>query len=84
MGWNWILQAARSDERWRLGRRLLDRGLRPGATATYRPLLQARTYVFLHRLLVNPDQWEAHVNLSAEFLSSSHCVPEFCLAFRES
>ncbi|KAH9995382.1 cytochrome P450 [Russula compacta] len=65
MGWNWVLQAARSDERWRLGRRLLDRALRPGATASYyyRPLLQARAYVLLSRLLVNPDQWEAHVDL---------------------
>ena len=87
MGWQWLLHVARSDERWRLARRLLDRGLRPGSTTSYRPMLQSRAYVLLSRLLANPDRWEAHVELSVELLSGPYHVTELLgkwLAFRES
>jgi hypothetical protein len=70
MGWNWILTFARSDDLWRLGRKMLDRGLRPGATVSYRSIIQARTHVFLSRLLDGPDEWEAHIDLFG-LLSSS-------------
>ncbi|KAH9980679.1 cytochrome P450 [Russula compacta] len=48
MDWQWFLPSASSNDRpWRLGRRILDRGLRPSATASY------------HQM----QQWEAHVEL---------------------
>jgi hypothetical protein len=65
MGWNWFLPAARYTERWHQGRRVLDRSLRPGAVALYRPMQQSKTRVFLTRLLESPSEWEAHVELSA-------------------
>ncbi|KAH9975189.1 cytochrome P450, partial [Russula compacta] len=63
MGWQWFLPSARSDERWRLGRKILDRSLRPGAIASYRQMEQARARVLLSRLLLKPQQWEAHIDL---------------------
>ena len=71
MGWEWILSVARSDERWRLGRRILDRSLRPGTITSYRPMIQAKTELLLSRLLANQDKWEAHLELSVEFRSGS-------------
>ena len=76
MGWQWLLPAARGDDRWRLGRRLLDRSLRPGATVSYRPMVQTKAHSLLSRLLANPDQWEAHFELSVEFGSNSHYTSE--------
>ena len=70
MGWQWVLPTARGDERWRQGRKLLDRGLRPGATASRRPMLETRTRLLLSRLLTNPHRWEAYIDLSVELLSS--------------
>jgi hypothetical protein len=76
MGWNWFLPAARYTERWQQGRKVLDRSLRPGAVALYRPMQQSKTRVFLTRLLESPSEWEAHVELSATstcgLLSSNH------------
>ena len=63
MEWNWQVPIARYDDAWRQGRKLLDRSLRPGAAATYRPMEQARVRVFLTRLLAAPDQWRAHLEL---------------------
>jgi hypothetical protein len=63
MEWHWQIPIARYGEAWRQGRKLLDRGLRPGAAATYRPMQQARVRVLLTRLLANPDQWRAHIEL---------------------
>jgi len=62
-GWDWPLVIARCNDRWRQGRRLLDRGLGPGATASYRPMLQARAHKLLSRLLANPQKWQAHIDL---------------------
>jgi cytochrome P450 len=59
-----MLPLARSGDPWHVGRKLLDRGLRPGAVVGYRPLQQARAHVLLTRLLESPHKWEAHVELS--------------------
>lgn len=71
MGWQWVLATTRGDERWRRGRKLLDRGLRPGAVAAHRPMLQTRAHVFLSRLLTSPHQWEAHTELQVDLPSAS-------------
>jgi hypothetical protein len=76
MEWDWVMQAERSDDRWRQARRVLDRGLRPGAAALYRPVIQARTRILLSRLLETPHQWEDHIDLSVGFVTDSHHVPE--------
>ncbi|KAF8258555.1 cytochrome P450 [Lactarius quietus] len=61
--WSWQLPLTRYGEAWRQGRKLLDRVLRPGAAATFRPMQQARARVLLSRLLANPKEWKAHVEL---------------------
>lgn len=72
MDWQWFLPVARSnDPHWRLGRRILDRGLRPGATASYHQMQQAKAHVLLRRLLLTPQQWEAHIELSVLLLPDS-------------
>ena len=63
MEWDWLLPTARYSETWRQGRKLLDRGLRPGAAAEYRPMQAARARVLLTRMLENPEDWEAHIEL---------------------
>ncbi|KAF8268841.1 cytochrome P450 [Lactarius quietus] len=63
MEWHWQIPIARYDESWRQGRKLLDRGLRPSASATYRSMQQARVRVLLTRLLATPDQWRPHIEL---------------------
>ena len=63
MEWDWLLPTARYSETWRQGRKLLDRGLRPGAAAKYRPLQATRARTLLTRMLENPEDWEAHIEL---------------------
>jgi hypothetical protein len=63
MEWSWFLPTARYAEPWRQGRKLLDRGLRPGAAAAYRPMQEVKARVLLTRILGSPDDWEAHVEL---------------------
>ncbi|KAH9967253.1 cytochrome P450 [Russula dissimulans] len=63
MEWYWNISTARSGDRWRKGRRILDRGLRPGGAASYRLMIQARAHALLSQILANPDQWEAHTEL---------------------
>jgi hypothetical protein len=76
-GWQWVLPTARSDdERWRRGRKLLDRGLRPGAAASHRLMLQTRSRVLLSRLLANPKQWEDYIDLSVGIYVASGYIPE--------
>ncbi len=72
MEWQWSLAGSRSNSYWRAGRRMIDRSLRPVATASYRPMIQARAHVCLARLLENPHQWEDHIDLSVTFLSNWH------------
>ncbi|KAH9972642.1 cytochrome P450 [Lactifluus volemus] len=62
-GWQMLLQTATYGESYRLARKLLDRGLRPGAAAQYRPMQQSKARILLSRLLENPDEWEAHFEL---------------------
>ncbi|KAH9956415.1 cytochrome P450 [Russula dissimulans] len=61
MKWQWLIGLARYTDYWRQARKLLDRGLRPGVIAVYRPLQQANARVLLTRLLANPKELEAHV-----------------------
>jgi len=89
MEWHWNISTARSGDRWRKGRRILDRGLRPGSAALYRLMIQARARALLSRLLANPDQWEDQSELSVGVLLGSYSILELNyletrLAFRGS
>jgi hypothetical protein len=68
MGWYWNLGLGNCTEEWRLGLKLLNRGLRPANIVTYRPMLEAKAYMLLSDVLANPDELEAHLN---QFVDSS-------------
>jgi cytochrome P450 len=61
MRWEWVVPFARYTEFFRQARKILDRGLRPGAVAAYRPVQQTKARALLSQLLANPDDWEAHL-----------------------
>jgi hypothetical protein len=61
MKWEWLVQLANYNESWREARKLLDRGLRTGALAVYRPMLQTKARDLLIHLLESPDAWNAHL-----------------------
>ncbi|KAI9448684.1 cytochrome P450 [Lactarius psammicola] len=63
MGIDWVFFLARMGNYWREGRRLLDRSLRPGATAPHRRLIEEKTRVFLGQLLVTPKEFREHIDL---------------------
>ena len=63
MEMGWFLPTARSSEPWHQGRKVLDRGLRPGAAAAYRPMQVFKARALLTRMLRGPKDWEAHVEL---------------------
>jgi hypothetical protein len=54
---------ARYAEPYRVARKILDRGLRPAAVAPYRSMQQSKARVLLTRLLQDPREWEAHIEL---------------------
>jgi hypothetical protein len=84
MKWEWLVQVARYGEFWREARKLLDRGLRTGALAVYRPVLQTKAHILLIHLLENPEAWKAHLEqfvglLLVSFVFLIHSYPTFSL-----
>jgi cytochrome P450 len=69
MEWDWQVPFTNYGEDWRQKRKVLDRSLRPGAAATYRPTQQARARVLLARLLATPNEWKDHIELCETGLS---------------
>jgi hypothetical protein len=69
MKWEWLVPLARYTEFWRHSRKLLDRGLRSGALAVYRPVLQTKACILLTHVLENPEGLEAHLEQFVVFLS---------------
>ncbi|KAH9174406.1 cytochrome P450 [Lactarius sanguifluus] len=60
---DWLFPFARVGKYWREGRKLLDRSLRPGATASHRRLIEDTTRVFLGQLLATPNAFREHLHL---------------------
>ena len=56
-----VMPLARYTDSWRQARKLVDRDLRTGALAVYRPVQQTKARALLINLLDNPDGWEAHL-----------------------
>jgi hypothetical protein len=61
---DWFVPKMGMSEFWREGRKLLDRSLRPGASMTYRQMMQEKTRWFLAQLLANPKEFHHHIELS--------------------
>ncbi|KAI9445943.1 cytochrome P450 [Lactarius indigo] len=60
---DWLFLLTRVGNGWRQGRRLLDRSLRPGATALHRQMIEEKTRVFLGQLLATPNGFREHIDL---------------------
>ncbi|KAI0264167.1 cytochrome P450 [Gloeopeniophorella convolvens] len=63
MGWEWFSPLSRYGERWRAGRKVLERGLRSSVASTYYPMQTAKARLFLARLLSSPEEFRSHVAL---------------------
>ena len=63
MDMQWMFPLAKFGNYWRRGRKLLDRSLRPGATASHRRLIEDKTRVLLGELLATPKDFREHIDL---------------------
>ena len=63
MEMDWLFPLSGMGKYWREGRKLLDRGLRPGATASHRRFIEEKTHVFLGQLLATPKAFREHIDL---------------------
>ena len=62
---SWSLLLAAYGDLWRLERKIAERGFRPASLTTFRPLQETRARVLAARLLESPQEWVAHLELSA-------------------
>jgi cytochrome P450 len=63
----WSLLLTKYGEPWRLRRKIAERGFCPGSLAAYRAIQETRARVLTTRLLQNPQEWTAHIELSGDF-----------------
>ena len=63
MGVDWLFPLSRTGKYWSEGRKLLDRGLRPGATASHRRFIEEKIHVFIGQLLASPKAFRKHIDL---------------------
>ncbi|KAI0045104.1 cytochrome P450, partial [Auriscalpium vulgare] len=66
-GWHWYLAIAGVGAPWRIGRRILDRSMRPSAIVNYRPAQIMKVHAFLNHLLHDPENFADHI----EYLQDS-------------
>jgi cytochrome P450 len=72
MEMDWPIFMLGTTETWREGRKLLDRGLRPGAMISYRQMIQEKTREVLTRILATPKDFHSHLELSVGRLPISY------------
>jgi cytochrome P450 len=68
MEMDWPIFSIGMNETWHKGRKILDRGLRPGAMISYLPMMQEKTRELLAQLRANPKDFCAHVEQSVDHL----------------
>ena len=68
MEMDWPIFMTGMNETWRKGRKLLYRGLRPGAMISYRQMMQEKTCELLAQLRANPKDFYTHVEESVDYL----------------
>jgi cytochrome P450 len=61
---DWQIFMTGMTETWREGRKLLDRGLRPGEMIPYRQMMQEKAREFLAQLCSTPKDFLARIELS--------------------
>ncbi|KAH9039822.1 cytochrome P450 [Lactarius pseudohatsudake] len=73
---DWSFPLSRTGKYWREGRRLLDRSLRPGATALHRHLIEEKTHAFLGQLLATPGAFRGHLRKIVMHLTYGYDLKE--------
>jgi cytochrome P450 len=66
MEMDWPIFMTGMNETWRKGRKLLYRGLRPGAIISYRQMMQEKTRELIAQLRANPKDFYTHVEESVD------------------
>ena len=61
---DWFVPNTGMCDAWREERKLLERSLRPGATVSYRHMMEEKTRWFLAQLIANPKEFHHHIELS--------------------
>jgi cytochrome P450 len=61
---DWLLPVTEYGERWREGRKIADRSLRPGAISLYHQRIEEKTRAFLGQILASPADFRGHIELS--------------------
>jgi hypothetical protein len=60
----WALPFARYGAGFRPARKIAERCFRPASLAQYRAIQENKTRILVARMLENPQEWAAHVELS--------------------
>jgi cytochrome P450 len=68
---DWLLPVTEYGERWREGRKIADRSLRPGAISLYHQRIEAKARTFLRQLLASPTEFRGHIELSVVLFFTS-------------
>ena len=69
-----VLPFASFSAGFRLARRIAERGFRPASLAQYFTLQERKTHVLVTRILENPQEWVAHIELSGHLCSEIHVI----------
>ena len=64
MDMDWFVPNTGMCDDWREERKILDRSLGAGATASYRQMMEEKTRWFLAQLIENPKEFHRHIELS--------------------
>ena len=67
---DWLLPVTEYGERWREGRKIAERSLRPGAMSSYHQRIEEKTRAFLGELLASPADFRRHIKLSVVLFST--------------
>ena len=68
---DWLLPVTEYGERWREGRKIAERSLRPAAMSPFHQRMEETTRWFLSQLLVSPADFRSHIELSVVLFVSS-------------
>jgi hypothetical protein len=70
MKWDWMMAFSKYTDSWRLGRKLLDRSLRPATITKYHSLLEMKANYLLTQVLASPHELADHLT---QFVESLGC-----------
>ena len=61
---DWLLPITGYGDRWREGRKIADRSLRPSVMSLFHQRIEEQTRAFLRQTLASPADFRSHIELS--------------------